>query len=386
MLLTILIKKLQNNLPKRILFISHEATLTGAPILLLHLARLLQEKTDYKTDFLLKKGGVLEADFNRSGKTTVLYREADSLTMRIVRKLSRMVHRIFLRRAIRNYDLIVSNTITNGDIHDLLQGHPNICTYIHELSHTIKSSTLKKDVENVLQHTRMFFVPSQAVKEHLHQHYHINIKNIRQLPYFIPDNYSVKERSRKKMRERSGFHEEDFVVGGMGSPGWRKGTDVFLQIARKALVNNSSLKFVWCGGEPGTGSWLGMQHDITNSGLESSFTLIPAQRNSLEIMASYDLFFLSSREDPYPLVVLEAAMMGLPVICFDKSGGAVEFVQNGCGIIVDYLDVDKACEAIDTISRDSGLYYRFSTCSRKSYLKLHNQEVVLSQFLAAVRE
>lgn len=40
-----------------------------------------------------------------------------------------------------------------------------------------------------------------------------------------------------------------------------------------------------------------------------------------------DLFFLSSREDPFPSVVLEALAVGLPVGAFDSGGGYVDLIR-----------------------------------------------------------
>jgi glycosyltransferase involved in cell wall biosynthesis len=63
-------------------------------------------------------------------------------------------------------------------------------------------------------------------------------------------------------------------------------------------------------------------------------------------MASANIFVLTSREDPFPLVCLEAASLGKPIICFDQSGGMPEFVSNGCGYVVPYLSIDSVREKI----------------------------------------
>ena len=59
-----------------------------------------------------------------------------------------------------------------------------------------------------------------------------------------------------------------------------------------------------------------------------------------------DLFFLSSREDPYPLVALEAADSMLPIVCFKDAGGIPEFVGSDCGKVISNFDVKAASEAI----------------------------------------
>ena len=40
---------------------------------------------------------------------------------------------------------------------------------------------------------------------------------------------------------------------------------------------------------------------------------------------------MTSREDPFPLVNLEAMTNGVPVICFKDSGGSEELVDSSSG-------------------------------------------------------
>jgi glycosyltransferase involved in cell wall biosynthesis len=58
--------------------------------------------------------------------------------------------------------------------------------------------------------------------------------------------------------------------------------------------------------------------------------------------------------------MLEAAAAGVPIVCFQRSGGAEEFVANGGGAAVPYLDVDAMAQAAvrylsepDLVERDS---------------------------------
>src|SRR3954464_14858749 len=77
---------------------------------------------------------------------------------------------------------------------------------------------------------------------------------------------------------------------------------------------------------------------------------------------SLSLFLLPSREDSWPLVMLEAAAAGVPIVCFQRSGGAEAFVANGGGTAVAYLDVEAMAQAAvrylsdpDLTARDAGI-------------------------------
>lgn len=54
-----------------------------------------------------------------------------------------------------------------------------------------------------------------------------------------------------------------------------------------------------------------------------------------------DLFLLLSLTDPNPLVIFEALSCGLPIICSNRAGGAVDFVEESRnGYIVDPFDIE----------------------------------------------
>jgi glycosyltransferase involved in cell wall biosynthesis len=66
----------------------------------------------------------------------------------------------------------------------------------------------------------------------------------------------------------------------------------------------------------------------------------------VEIINASDVFLVSSREDPFPLVVLEAALSEKPILGFKNTGGADEFIDETCGSKVDYLDVAQMSSEI----------------------------------------
>ena len=58
------------------------------------------------------------------------------------------------------------------------------------------------------------------------------------------------------------------------------------------------------------------------------------------------MFFLSSREDPFPLVMLEAAFQGKPIVGFKGSGGVNDFLKEFPDLLVGYLEEEEAKESI----------------------------------------
>jgi glycosyltransferase involved in cell wall biosynthesis len=88
------------------------------------------------------------------------------------------------------------------------------------------------------------------------------------------------------------------------------------------------------------------QHGLNNVYLEG---LVAYDRIPLYYWMS-DLLVMISTEDPNPLVIFEALTAGLPVVCSNRLGNAVDFVKNGeNGFVVDPLDVDQIAARITEV-------------------------------------
>jgi glycosyltransferase involved in cell wall biosynthesis len=74
--------------------------------------------------------------------------------------------------------------------------------------------------------------------------------------------------------------------------------------------------------------------------------------NPFSVYKLFNLFLLTSREDPFPLVALESAWYHKPVICFDKGTGTAEFVKKGTGIISPYMDINTLADNIEKLRKD----------------------------------
>jgi glycosyltransferase involved in cell wall biosynthesis len=66
----------------------------------------------------------------------------------------------------------------------------------------------------------------------------------------------------------------------------------------------------------------------------------------MEVWKQSGAFVLPSRFDPWPLALVEAAAAGLPVVCSDACGSAVEVVRHGYnGLKVPKASVDALAQA-----------------------------------------
>ena len=168
------------------------------------------------------------------------------------------------------------------------------------------------------------------------------------------------------MRQELGIGSSDIVVFGCGTTDWRKGPDLFLEIARLACFRDARLKFVWIGGDSAS-----LMKEARGAGLEGRVLFVGHRKESRRYYYVGHIFLLSSREDPFPLVALEAANAGLPVICFAGAGDIPCFVGKECGAVAPYEDVHAATEAIQRLADDAKLRRTQGAAGRQRVTERH---------------
>jgi glycosyltransferase involved in cell wall biosynthesis len=362
-------------LKNKILFISHDATRTGAPILLLNLAKLLLKFKEYEITFLLKNGGALESDFSIIAPTFLLKKHKYSnVFWNYLRPEKSIIEdTVFLN----NFDFIISNTITNGDILKIIRGNytGKIINYIHELEIAAKAFTNESNILNLIESSTSFWVPSSIVNDFLIEKWNISQDEIFIMPYYIPcDESDLKLGTNTK---------QEFVIGGCGTIDWRKGVDLFIVIARQLFIRypKASIIFRWAGAISGI-EFERLKYELKKSEMEDKVFFQLSNSNLTDFYKNLDLFLLPSREDPYPLVILEAAKFSVPSICFDTVCGSKDFILNSNGgITVPFLEIDATVEAIISFYNNPDYRKKLGE-NANNYLKCthSNDEFVYKRF------
>ena len=99
-----------------------------------------------------------------------------------------------------------------------------------------------------------------------------------------------------------------------------------------------------------------------------------------------NLVALTSREDPFPVAMLEAASSGLPIVCFDNAGGAPEFVQQDAGIVVPYIDIERMADACVRILGDDELRMRLGASAKRKVETFYSPEQQMAKQLKVIEE
>ncbi|WP_300246918.1 rhamnan synthesis F family protein [Methylovulum sp.] len=338
-----------------ILVVCHEATPTGAPILGLRLIEQLSQQANVvswvgRTGSLTEKE-TLRENFATSSVATIehFFDHIDSIWM--VRELSK---RFLLQVAILN------SAATAGIGNVLFEERVPIVALVHEYG-----DYMTDQVSQIVFTANRIVLPSQSVKNSFDD---VSVRSIgyprtqiairHQGRCILPllKTTEVKKHTRKdillKLEVQEG-EETPAIVFGCGTVTIRKGVEYFIEAARlcKNLLDKP-VRFIWVGSgylpysDFTYSVWLKSQ--IKFCGLEDDVIIFEETTDLTPFFELADVFFLSSRLDPFPNVAIDAVCAGVPIVAFDKVTGFSEFIKENpeVGAVAPCLDVNAAAVAI----------------------------------------
>lgn len=333
---------------KKILFISHDASRTGAPMVLLHFLKWLQlNQLDIQADLLVLSGGNLESDFKKAVRYYFDYEvktKPRSLNRkeRILFKLgwfkkSNLRHDLLLELSQNNYDVVYANTIASVKFaYDLVSKikSAKFILHLHELNAIIR--LMQPDFHIYTVVIDQFITPARIVKDNLIANWGVSENKIE----VVYECAAIQESQKHNKTE-------EFVIGASGTVHWRKGQDVFVQVARYLCQHHpeNNFKFVWVGKISATEHII-IEEDLIKLGLKDKVFFIGEVDNPEDYYKDFDVFLMTSREDPFPLVCIEVGMIGKPIISFEKAVGTNEVLEKGGGFVVPYLDVETMANKV----------------------------------------
>jgi glycosyltransferase involved in cell wall biosynthesis len=370
----------------KITLVSHTDTLTGAPKLLMDLADLLVEN-GFLVTFIVKnatKSGLLSLR-KQPFKVLFLRTYQSTISGRFREIIRRKYALNQFKKQLKQSDLVINNTIDNADLLPFYNQYAKgkIISYLHELDGVIETHlptiAAKKQLVDATKH---FIVPSIFIKKRLMSKLNIDDEKVSVLNSKIPPLSTLSPNHGLKLEKP----KNEFWVGMCGTADMRKGVDVFVKIAAYLKLNHEGLniQLVWLGFEGESAKMA--EEDIRKLGLQDKIRLLPRTLYPDAFFETIDIFALTSREDPYPLVVLSAANAAKPIICFEQSGGIIDFVADDCGLSVPYLDVPTFCEKIVWLYNHPSIRQQLGLNAQKKVGEWHQTDILILEQLAAIFE
>lgn len=369
---------------KKILFISHDANRTGAPILLLNFVRWLKEAyPEYDLSIIIDRDGPLCEDFKKYATIFQLNRTSNLKIKRLNKLIEKNYEKALFKKINRGkWKFIFSNTIINGKILEKINTeHTPVFSYIHELENTIKYYGERNRVAGTLQKTDYFFCGSQKVQFNLIKNCKIKIENTSVVYSFMKLENEILNKE-KGIRLELNIPDNALVVAMMGTFDWRKGNDIFI---KTCLENkNKNIYFIWIGVD-NIDDYERISYDLQKYQAKPNLILLPSSADYKKYFNLIDIFYLSSREDPYPLVMVDAANYGIPIICFRGAGGTEEFIED-FGYIAEYGNTTEVNTYLEKLEKNRNLLKLNRDYIIKKSAKNHDIEFNSKQIIEKIEE
>ena len=351
--------------PRPVLIIAtHDCSRTGAPVVALELARSFARRQDVELHVVAKTGGVLETEFAACGVFWNLRARPDQSQSEADYFAS-----LTARLAARPVKAAICNTVVTSDLVSILNAHGvPVLSLIHELPNSITTFFGVDTFRAIDRDASAVVFGSEFVRSRIIDAFHPTNRALRIAPTGYPEPAAIsRATARAKVTAELGLPEDVFLVLGCGTMDHRKGVDLFVQTAlRTVQALGPSCRFVWIGDGGGAyGSWC--RHDLEAAGLGSAVHLIGSRESVDLYMAAADVFLMSSREDPFPLVTLGAIAAGVPVVAFAGGGGSEEVIGEEAGVTVPYLDVEAMSQAVVRLGREPALRRDLGEAGRRIF-------------------
>ncbi len=333
----------------RLIFVSHDASRTGAPAIILQLLELFSQGGAFECFSILDDGGERLSEFQALSHTHVMSRHRYDTTFseeEATLELAALFDPNGLFKDNAPVCALVNSAESIRIARILAKTGVPIISLIHEIA-AYYPSRIFTEFGNLSE--KVVF-PSEFVKDAAECFSDIQSDKIHVRGQgLLTDGFGSAERDncRKLLREELGIEQDAVIVLNVGTMDLRKGGDLFVETAKiclQRLPEGSPLYFVWYGKSDVN---LNYPHEIVQQyGLEEHIRFMPATPEIEQVFMGGDIFLLTARADPFPCVIHEAMACGLPVVAFRNGGGAPELIGDDCGQVVEMMNLKAMSDAI----------------------------------------
>ncbi len=341
----------------RIVCVSHDAGFYGAQLLMLHVTQVLKEQLGFQVTSVLLGDGPLRAQFEQVGEvvdfTDPPWRVPAKPKVMLARQ--REIKRLFHEGARH----AICNTSVSGHVVRMLKEEGfQVIALIHELPNLIREFRLETSAKEIGRWADRVVFPAEFVRDRFLPIAGLDPARsvIRPQGLYRSNPYRhAKDEARARLIAELGLVPTAMIVVAAGQGDRRKGIDLFCQVAVRVVRVLPEAHFVWIGDDTlelarDCKAWVqsvGIVGNVHFTGVLQDPDLY------LHHIAGADLYLMTSREDPYPSVVLDAMEVGVPLVGFEDAGGFTELLKAGAGILAPYENQEAMATVVNGLLVDT---------------------------------
>ena len=336
----------------RVCVVCHEASLTGAPRIGFDIALFLAES--HEVSLLVKSSGPL-IEFPRYASLRRSFRSLDtSHQLCDLTYKERVDHAMTILDELAPNVLYV-NSIASGEWCEAgaRAGVP-VALHTHETGNSLPGLLSSICTPRILRWTDLLVGASQQAMDDVELLTRTSVKNHLNLGIFI-DSDTVLSQSELSVPDATNAkgnpleRSERPLIGMCGLAQPRKGADIFLDLA----VRVPQYDFLWIGPWAPPETQLNDEAHMRFKSLECpNFYTTGLTENPYAYLRRIDTFLLSSREDPNPLVVAEALLLGKKVMAFSETGASTAILESFGYAFTGSPDAERIAAVLPKIMED----------------------------------
>jgi len=320
-----------------ILLVGHDAQPHGAQLLLLHIARQLARQWGLKIQLLLLGVGPLLGPYYETAEVSVAYDKT-------------IIGNLLDSYRARGITTAIVNSAASARVVPWLEARGiRASLLVHEMPQLLKEYNLEIQARLGAGAATNLVFSSRYVAERFREA--VDLPGARSviLPQGNYQRVAFDPAARARIRAELGIAVDAFLIMGAGFGHIRKGFDLFLQLVKTMAGADRKIYFLWAGDIEGVLKTY-VEPQMRAAAATGFFVHIPFTERIADYFSAADVFALTSREDPYPTVIMEALGAGIPCVAFENSGGIPELLrETGGGLVVAADDVDAFRAALRSL-------------------------------------
>ncbi len=120
-----------------------------------------------------------------------------------------------------------------------------------------------------------------------------------------------------------------------------------------------------------------LKQKIDILGISNSFFLLPSTKNIQEEFQKSELYVMTSLNECFPMVLLEAQVCGLPIVSYDCPNGPRNIINdNDDGFLIPIHDTNDFAEKLSLLMTRKDLRAEMSRKSKKNVLKFNKNDIM----------
>ena len=353
---TLLLDRIKNLKTKKILLLTHDFTLTGAPMAVFNTAKYLKLR-GYYVSVIGFKGGALLNDYLENNIDAYIIKDFQYPNSLMIDMIS-------------NFDFIFCNTVLSCNLVEKIYDKKPFLWRIAEGKniYTIFSKMFP-NIFDVFKKVPKIYAVSKYVQDII-----INYnKNTEVLLYGVED---VSEKYNNLIPNKNDGRVRFCTI--LGHYEERKGVDIILEAIKLLPTNvkkNTEFYFI------------GDNYPNKFESYDNAYILgVKRDAEKYEILAKSDVLLHPALDDPNPQVVMEGMMMKKPCIITNKVGQK-DFIENGSsGFIVEAGNYRDLASIIIKIVNNPSILNEMSLKSYEIYKKYFDIEIYINNVIKIIEE